>query len=287
MLSCKSRILAFANSNHRHITGAVSGSFAPTCERAQICNRFPDSSTYPRRHLTRRKARIWPPPDDREDEGSELPREGDLAQDSDGQEGDAAELARWLLRELAVAGSNKKKSSAVRLQLLSLDIPLASAIACLSQLCHFASLTSRPASSGGEAAGRPLLSESATRNAEQAERLLARSRFEKLKQQEMERLGAQLPSKRATYDHAMELMLEYAGEMMALAAGSTSTIFERIDTLARDALVGEILEGEEDRGGGGSVGGGGSNSSGRRDSCPTNVEKSNDADGYFQAAVNG
>jgi len=173
--------------------------------------RYPDTSRS--RHLSCRLARIWPPPDDAREElrgGQE--EEGDTA-------GDAVELATWLLRGLAEAGSNKKKTASVRLQLLSLDVPLASAVACLSAVCTL----TLPIAAAARTA--PPLREGADAGAVKR----AAASFELRKQQTLDRLENQLPTKRSPYDTAVDLLLEYIGEMMALAAGSSATLF---DTLA-------------------------------------------------------
>ena len=185
-------------------------------------------------HLTRCKARIWPPPSP--DDGScqaadcadvsETSGDGAAEGDDDGAEkgdaekGDAKELAMWLLGELAEAGPNKKKVGRTRLQLLALEIPLASAVACLSEVCRTAPPPAAWTSRADETAG-------AGRK--------AAAKFEALKQQTLERLEGQLPSKRSTYDTAAELVLEYVGETISLAGGSTNTIFA---TLAAEGAAG-------------------------------------------------
>jgi hypothetical protein len=147
--------------------------FAPSahCTACQKCtlhqnSRLPlSSSTLPgvaarplharapllRRHVLCRLARIWPPPEedgaDDDLRGGAGDAEDDAAaekEEEDEEEGDAAELAAWLLRALAEAGSTKKKIGAVRVELLSLDVPLAAAAACLAEVCRLETLTRNP-----------------------------------------------------------------------------------------------------------------------------------------------
>ena len=139
--------------------------------------------------------------------------------------GDAAELARWLLRELAEAGSNKKKVGRVRLQLLALDVPLASAVACLSEICH---RTPPPADRGARSDEAAAAEGRGRGGDDPAAAQQAAARFESLKQQTLVRLEEQLPEKRSTYEKAADLTLEYVGELISLAAGSTNTLFARL-----------------------------------------------------------
>ena len=131
----------------------------------------------------------------------------------------------WLLRGLGEAGSSKKKTSAVRFELLSLDVPLASVLHCLFAVCRLAP----PAHSSG---GRPAVRHDGGSGREEASGVLNLGASAA-----QDRAGEALPSKRAAYDAAVDLLLEYAGELISLSSGSTSTLFDRLDSLARDAVT--------------------------------------------------
>ena len=167
-------------------------------------------------------ARIWPPPDEDEElQDCNGETVEDVVQEEE-EQGDVNELATFLLRELEAAGSSKKKLAAVRMQLLSLDVSLAATVGCLTQVCM---LTPRDAA----------------------------AKFARLKARTLHQLaptaedgGAStpeaveadaLPARRGVYDRAVGLLLEYFGEMLALSAGSTTTIFS---TLAREGGSGGV-----------------------------------------------
>jgi len=147
--------------------------------------------------------------------------EMEMAEQED-EEGNAAELARWLLREVAEAGSNKKKVGRVRLQLLALDIPLASAVACLSEICR---LSPPPADRAARSDEDVAAEGRGRRGGDPVAAQKAAVRFDVLKQQTLVRLEEQLPEKRGTYEKAADLTLEYIGEVISLEAGSTNTLF--------------------------------------------------------------
>lgn len=222
---------AFAQSLH-HATGAQSAYYASgaTCGKLSSFLTLighPAMDTSKRCRLLQLMAwkRLWPPPDD-----DKRDLRGGSGQDGDegdaGTDGDAAELSMWLLRELGEAGSSKKKTSAVRLELFALDIPLTFVLECLFEVCRLA--PHERSSSGGlaEPSARRSGREEGTEDQKKGD---ARAM--------PDRTGEALPSAGAAYDTAVDLLLEYAGELLALAADSTSPVFDRLDSLARDSVT--------------------------------------------------
>ena len=223
---------AFAQSLH-HATGAQSAYYASgaTCGKlssflALIGHPAMDTSKRCRLLQLMAWKRLWPPPDD-----DKRDLRGGSGQDGDegdaGTDGDAAELAMWLLRGLGEAGSSKKKTSAVRLELFALDIPLTFVLECLFEVCR---LAPHDRSSSGGLAAEP--------SARRSGRVGEAEDHKKGDVRAMRgRTGEALPSAGAAYDTAVDLLLEYAGELMALAADSTSPVFDRLDSLARDSVT--------------------------------------------------
>jgi len=226
---------AFAHSPHYatggqcayYTAGVVFRKFSPSCGAFALIGR-PARGTSSRCRHSRLMAwkRLWPPPDDDDGEGDlRGGSEQDETEGEAGAEGDAKELAVWLVRGLDEAGSSKKKTSAVRLELLSLDIPLASVVHCLFEVCR---LTPPTRSSSG----RPAVQRAGRSGREEGSDVLNSGVGAT-----EDSAGEALPSKRAAYDAAVDMLLEYAGELMALASGSTSTLFDRLDSLARDSVT--------------------------------------------------
>jgi hypothetical protein len=226
---------AFAQSLH-HATGAQSAHYASGATSGKLSSfrgalaliGHPARATSKRCRLLQLMAwkRLWPPPDD-----DKRDLRGGSGQDGDegdaGADGDAAELAMWLLRGLGEAGSSKKKTSAVRLELFALDIPLTSVLECLFEVCR---LAPHERSSSGRLAAEP--------SARRSGRVGEAEDHKKGDVRAMRgRTGEALPSAGAAYDTAVDLLLEYAGELMALAADSTSPVFDRLDSLARDSVT--------------------------------------------------
>jgi hypothetical protein len=223
---------AFAQSLH-HATGAQSAYYASgaTCGKlssflALIGHPAMDTSKRCRLLQLMAWKRLWPPPDD-----DKRDLRGGSGQDGDegdaGTDGDAAELSMWLLRELGEAGSSKKKTSAVRLELFALDIPLTFVLECLFEVCRLA--PHERSSSGGLAAEPSARRSGREGGTEDHKKGDARAM--------PDRTGEALPSAGAAYDTAVDLLLEYAGELLALAADSTSPVFDRLDSLARDSVT--------------------------------------------------
>ena len=222
---------AFAQSLH-HATGAQSAYYASgvTCGKLSSFRGTLALIGHPARDTSKRCRllhlmawkRLWPPPDD-----DKRDLRGGSGQDGDEGDarvdGDAAELSMWLLLGLGEAGSSKKKASAVRLELFALDIPLTSVLECLFEVCR---LAPHERNSSGRLAAEP-----------SARRSGRGEGTEDHKKCDSRSIREALPSAGAAYDTAVDLLLEYAGELMALAADSTSPVFDRLDSLARDSVT--------------------------------------------------